>query len=224
MGKSSNPVARLLFFFEKLFGLVRDLARGYQEKKEDVTTGLYKYFNDQEKRAEFYTKLWEVMRENPVRGQSVAAVFELNMSIKESNGGTTETIKAFKGLAKCLPQTEEPVKMVVYIDEAHNLAPQNAKGQSMFDHVLKATAELSLSSAGVFFLFLSTSSRLEVLASQAALSSSARFRAPCDDLVAPFTEMPFDCHPTLVKDRIRPGLQLEDIQKFSFATRFGRPL
>ena len=112
--------------------------------------------------------------------------------------------------------------MVVYIDEAHTLDEmKNDSDSSMFDHMLKATADLY--TIPVFFLFLSTATQLEVMASQPALSSSARLRS-APDLVAPFTEMPFDCHPTLVKEAIQPGLKLEDVQKFAFIVRFGRPL
>lgn len=112
--------------------------------------------------------------------------------------------------------------MVIYIDEAQTLA-LNARGLSMYEQVLQATAKFA--PVGVFFLFISADSRLEVLASRPELRDSPRFRAAGDVLVAPFTEMPFDCHPLLAKEPIRPGMiKLEDIQKFSFAIRFGRPL
>lgn len=133
-----------------------------------------------------------------------------------------EALGSFWELADLIPDTKGKVKLVIYIDEAHTLASKTRAGASMYDHMLKATAEFA--TVGVFFLFLSTASRLEVLASQSALSASARFQLAHDSLVAPFTEMPFDCHPSLVKEPIQPGLKLEDIRKFSFAARFGRPL
>lgn len=91
----------------------------------------------------------------------------------------------------------------------------------MYDYMLKATADLY--TLPVFFLFLSTTPRLKATASERVLSGSARFRGALKP-VAPFTEMSFDCHPTLVKDAIQPGMKLEDVQKFAFIVRFGRPL
>jgi len=42
--------------------------------------------------------------------------------------------------------------------------------------------------------------------------------------IAPITEMPFDCHRSLLAG-LQPGAyRLEDVQKFSFIARFGRPL
>ncbi len=134
---------------------------------------------------------------------------------------------AFKKLAGLLPDTYSQgrtakVSMVVYIDEAHTLDQMGKRsGPSMFDHMLKATADLW--DIPVFFLFLSTASQLEVMASRPALSNSARFRRAAK-LVAPFTEMPFDCHPTLVRNPIQRRLKLEDVQKFAFIVQFGRPL
>ena len=138
-------------------------------------------------------------------------------------GATT----AFEKLAALLPDIQNKegpanVAMVVYIDEAHALDQMtNQSGSSMYDYMLRATADLY--TIPVFFLFLSTTPRLEVTASKPVLSSSARFRG-APDPVAPFTEMPFDCHPTLVEDAIQPGLKLEDVQKFAFIVQFGRPL
>ena len=146
----------------------------------------------------------------------------MNITILQSEGLQKEkTVASFKELAKLLPISNGSVKMIVYMDEAHELA-ETAMGKQFYDDVLKASTELA--DNGVFFLFLSTASRLEVLAGQALLSPSARCRVAGDHLVPPFTQMPFDCHPRLLNKSIRPGLRLEEIQEFSFAVRFGRPL
>lgn len=112
--------------------------------------------------------------------------------------------------------------MVIYIDSARNLASTIVAGTSLYEHMLAATAEFA--TVGVFFLFISTSSDTEILSSQPELSDSYRFETARGSLVAPFTELSFDCHPSLVKESIQPGLKLKEIQKYSFAVRFGRPL
>ena len=138
-------------------------------------------------------------------------------------GATT----AFEKLAALIPDNQNKkgtsqITMVVYIDEAHTLDEMtNHSRYSMYDYMLKATADLY--TLPVFFLFLSTTPRLKVRASERVLSGSSRFRGTLKP-VAPFTEMPFDCHPTLVRNPIQPRLRLEDVQKFAFIVQFGRPL
>ena len=214
-----DPEKCLLFFFKELFRLVLNLAQRFKPK--DLTKNLYEHFSDQERRIKFYTDLTEIMK-HPVCGPFLFAVPALNISVLKCDIRTEEAVASFEELARILPPSEGPVKMVIYVDEAHGLADLNTEGSSMYDHILKATA--GFASVGVFFLFLSTASRLEVLVSQATLSNSARFQAAKDFLVAPFTEMPFDCHSKLVNEGIEPGMMLKEIQKFSFAVQFGRPL
>jgi len=54
------------------------------------------------------------------------------------------------------------------------------------------------------------------------LPNSARYQnaSLTSSLVAPFTEMPFDCH----AQKITPTLKLADVQDYMFMAQFGRPL
>ena len=79
-------------------------------------------------------------------------------------------------------------------------------------------------------LFLSTASQLAILNTPESLPRSFRYEQAKPHLMAPFTEMPFDCHPSLASSdekggpSIKLGLMLEDVQDFAFMVRFGRPL
>jgi len=221
MIKVDDPVLSLLFFFKLLFDYVRNLAKAFQGT---FTQALYCYLKDRNKRAKLYTDLLEKMK--PQSRESVCIRFicarlGLNIIILQENSLTRGAIDSFMELAKLFPEDKGTVQMVIYIDEAHTLATRVKAGVSMYEHMLKAIAELA--PIGVFFLFISTSSRLEVLG-QSTLPTSARLRASHSTLIAPFTEMPFDCHPSLVQKPIQSGLELAEIQKFSFAVQFGRPL
>ncbi|PPQ94721.1 hypothetical protein CVT25_009576 [Psilocybe cyanescens] len=114
------------------------------------------------------------------------------------------------------------VSLILYIDEAHTLA--NFKigitDSTLYDAMVKAAADYK--QYRFFILFLSTSSQLRRTASPMIFTRSPHMIP--DRLVAPFTEMPFDCHPQLQDHGIKPGLVLGDIQEYSFITYFGRPL
>ncbi|PPQ89314.1 hypothetical protein CVT25_000381 [Psilocybe cyanescens] len=122
-------------------------------------------------------------------------------------------------LVRLLPGHD--LSLIVYVDEAHTLTnvPIAPPGETLYSAMIKAAAHHV--GRPFFILFLSTSSQLRHLASPAFLTRSARKSSAA--LVSPFTEMPFDCHPKLVKG-IKPGLSLEEIQDFQFIAYFGRPL
>lgn len=158
----------------------------------------------------------------------VYALPGFNISFLQDKSYSKEATKSFEKLAGLFPETQSKegkpaIAMVVYIDAAHTLGQMisHSTASSMFDHMLKAIADLS--SIPVFFLFLSTDPQLEVAMRQPGLPHLARFRG-ARRLVTPFTGMPFDCHSTLVKGAIQPELALEDVQEYSFIVRFGRPL
>ena len=114
------------------------------------------------------------------------------------------------------------VSLIMYVDETHTLAEKKPRStETLYDLMVKAAANYC--DHPFFIVFISTTSPRRALAPPAALSRSARWSDPALVLVPPFTEMPFDCHPEWHK-RIQPGLKLEEVQRFSFMVRFGRPL
>ncbi|KAJ8519125.1 hypothetical protein ONZ45_g3865 [Pleurotus djamor] len=114
------------------------------------------------------------------------------------------------------------LKILIYIDEAHTLVRDTSDAEGLvYDALTKALADCS--TAPIFTLFLSTASRAGDLAPPASVAPSARKRSQ-DGLLAPYTEFPFDCHPTLV-EKIKPNkLTLTDIRSLAFICMFGRPL
>lgn len=127
--------------------------------------------------------------------------------------------KALVDLVELLPHSN--LSFVIYVDEAHTLAdvPIEPPGKTLYDAMVKAATDFPM--RPFFILFLSTSSQLRRLADPASFRRSAWMRVA--NPVAPFTEMPFDCHPKLIKG-IKPGLSLKEIQDFRFLAYFGRPL
>ena len=118
------------------------------------------------------------------------------------------------------------LKLMIYVDEAHAISRKNLSGsvpQTLYNIMVKAFAEYHTSSC--FIIFLSTGSKAHDLAAPTFLSMSARVRqSGQEDLLAPYNEMPFDCHKDLLTPIKPNSLTLADIQKISFLVRFGRPL
>ncbi|PPQ86747.1 hypothetical protein CVT25_012384 [Psilocybe cyanescens] len=123
-------------------------------------------------------------------------------------------------IAKLKPTKDNPVSLILYVDEAHTLTELKIRttDSTLYDAMIKAAAEYC--NYRFFILFLSTSSQLRRLTGPAKASRSARRVGP--NVIAPFTEMPFDCH--LEDHGIKSGLILQGIQEYRFITRFGRPL
>ena len=121
-------------------------------------------------------------------------------------------------------QSGNPVKLMLYFDEAHVLAgrrvPNDPDGKDTYD-VLCSCFNFFLSSP-IFVIYLSTSSNISRLAPSGPLARSARARDNADALQAPVTEIPFDCSPIFP---IIPGsLGLDDVCKVEFMAQFGRPM
>ncbi|PPQ86745.1 hypothetical protein CVT25_012382 [Psilocybe cyanescens] len=132
-------------------------------------------------------------------------------------------IKELCGLIeKISPAEGDLISLVLYVDEAHTLTELKigTTDSTLYDAMVKAASEYH--NHQFFILFLSTSSELRRLVSPAKASRSAQKVA--NKVVAPFTEMPFDCHPELQDHNIKPNLLLKDIQEHRFITHFGRPL
>ncbi|KAH9475813.1 hypothetical protein JR316_0011373 [Psilocybe cubensis] len=145
----------------------------------------------------------------------------------QSHNSLTEFCNLMGKLQPTIDNKKDNVWLILYVDEAHTLTELKiAKDtdtkpvSTLYDAMVKAAT--TYFGYKFFILFLSTSSRLRRLAGPRDVARSARQFMP--ELVAPFTEMPFDCHPELQNHKIRPNLPLKDIQKHDFITYFGRPL
>lgn len=75
----------------------------------------------------------------------------------------------------------------------------------------------------LFFLFLSTTSQAGELAAPAYVVRSARKRHTGKSLIAPYIEMPFDVHESLIA-KVDETKSLSDVQSLSFLAHFGRSL
>lgn len=131
---------------------------------------------------------------------------------------------ALKALLRELPEkkldgTAEGLQLLIYVDEAHTITDNT--GESVYDALLKALTEYK--GQLVFVVFLSTAAPVGELAAPSYLASSARKRAVTKSLLAPYTEMAFDCHPSLIA-RIDDANSLSDVQSLAFVVRFGRSL
>ncbi|RXW21500.1 hypothetical protein EST38_g4358 [Candolleomyces aberdarensis] len=149
---------------------------------------------------------------------------------------------------KALDTRQIPVnhglKVVIYFDEAHtllkasyveqedeptaettktvddDLKPTVGMRKSMYHHILSVLN--TLKEYGFFAIFLSTSSRIRILAPPPSQASSARQtddRAP----LAPITEIAFDCHPDLSAG-IALNQKLSTCRSIEFMAKFGRVL
>ncbi|KAI6101678.1 hypothetical protein EDD17DRAFT_1786370 [Pisolithus thermaeus] len=116
----------------------------------------------------------------------------------------------------------EDVRILLYFDEAHELGhaiPDDKQKKTLRDVVCSTLSYFQTSS--VFTLFLSTQSSMGHFTSSTEMTQSA-WQPNAKHLQAPFTEMPFDCHPTFP---LKPGdFNLAQLQDLEFLARFGRPL
>ncbi|KAJ2936287.1 hypothetical protein H1R20_g807, partial [Candolleomyces eurysporus] len=110
------------------------------------------------------------------------------------------------------------LSIFMYVDEAHTLN-EDIGGSSVYSLMIKA---LSVFNGQSFFvLFVSTVFCDHKIVAPGRLARSHRYFAAGDKLLAPYTEMPFDCHPNFP---LSPGVKLEDIIGLSFLCMFGRPI
>ena len=176
-------------------------------------------------------KLKTYLAKDGCRGQLYREVgddFEEEFKGHTAHGDTRTRAKtALSHLVEKLPppdaRSDKAVSLLLSVDEAHTLSDLKVgpRSDSLYDVMVKVAADYCGPKYKFFILFLSTSSQLRRLAPPPRLAKGAR-QIPVT-LVAPFTEMPFDCHPRL-RNPIQPDLKLIDIQQFEFIARFGRPL
>ena len=127
-----------------------------------------------------------------------------------------------------LPQTSEcsdPVKIVIYFDEAHQLAAHESRQLNSLDrrsvYETLCSSLVELRQLPLFVIFLSTTSSISLLAPPARYQRSSRARM-AHGLHPPITETPFDCHPELPIE-LR-NVTIDSLSTLSFMARFGRPL
>ncbi|KAF8574630.1 hypothetical protein K439DRAFT_1642071 [Ramaria rubella] len=115
---------------------------------------------------------------------------------------------------------------VRYFDEAHVLAADtkplttNPDDKYLYD-ILCSCFNFFLGRS-IFFIFLSTSTSIDVFAPSFSMARSARMRDNIDALQAPITEVPFDCAP---ESLVQPYChKLDHVCSVAFMSKFGRPL
>ena len=127
-----------------------------------------------------------------------------------------------KSLLTRILDPRRKIQMIVYLDEAHTLTERisyGLEGNTLYDCLVSAFSDYA--SVPVFFLSLSTDSRMGALAPSALQGRSARSRKAGQVLIAPFTEMPFDLIPDVIQPEVYTA---REVASLSFMAKFGRPL
>jgi hypothetical protein len=114
--------------------------------------------------------------------------------------------------------------MVLYFDECHTLFNDNKPpSKSCYAALCLAltyfTESHSKDQHTIFGLFLSTNNSISRLAPPPDMAFSAR---AADNMLPPFTELPFDCHPSFPIKQYT--ITLKQSESTEFLSRFGRPL
>lgn len=151
-----------------------------------------------------------------------------------------ECLKLLEAIFDCLEVSDEnrvlkespKLQLLLYFDEAHTLTDEhstwivhNPDSWNAYEVLLSALN--SFACPQVFSLFLSTNSRMSVLAPTPGQHKSSRAKESSDHLNAPFTELPFDCHRDLPVDltiTAHKQVTSTDVSKVEFMSKFGRPL
>ncbi|KAG8733953.1 hypothetical protein FRC11_014552 [Ceratobasidium sp. 423] len=136
-----------------------------------------------------------------------------------------KSCKAFVNIIQQTRSTNDENACFVYFDEAHSLtwAVQNPNVEHERSPYYNLGTVLSkLVDSRVFFIFLSTNSRLEDFAPPPTSYPSDRV-SDGSLLITPFTEMPFDLYEDEVLDNVG-SLALENMCKIEVMVGFGRTL
>ncbi|CAA7268435.1 unnamed protein product [Cyclocybe aegerita] len=175
---------------------------------------------------DFATQWRKHLLEGGVRSELYSSVIrdvEPRFRMDLPSSAKSDAVTALQELIRRIPVAKGKAPLVVmYVDEAHELdvrAINSSRNLTLYDLFTTAVSEYP---EGFFVLFLSTVSRMRQLAPRTKLTRSNR-SVVTGDLIPPYTEMPFDCHPSLPVSSLG-DLTLKDVQDFSFIARFGRPL
>ncbi|KAF8576190.1 hypothetical protein K439DRAFT_1664731 [Ramaria rubella] len=133
-------------------------------------------------------KNWQNFEETVKEYQNQHAEFDLSHEIHIA-----------QKVQKAKRQSPEPVKLVIYFDEAHVLAadtkPLTTNPDDKYLYDILCSCFNYFLGRSIFFIFLSTNTSIDVFAPSSSLARSARMRDNIDTLQAPITEVPFDCAP-----------------------------
>ena len=149
---------------------------------------------------------------------------DLNEQMVSARKALGKLLQKIKSLTKKDDLARQRVRLVIYVDEAHELGSITSNDVTRL-HVLSRCFDRlnEFEDKSLYFvgIYLSTNSKMGMLAPAAAWFASARARSPQANLQAPITEVPFDCHP----DKVKPNsLTCADVETLEFIARFGRPL
>ncbi|KAK0205621.1 hypothetical protein DFS33DRAFT_1258736 [Desarmillaria ectypa] len=132
-----------------------------------------------------------------------------------------DTNKAYRDLIDMLKVvSKDKLKLLIYIDEAHTLAPNGPSERNNYDVLCSAMADLTGSNH--FIIFMSTTGALSLLGRPKSDQISARAIDMAAKLPAPFTILPFDVYADVRYND--PGLTFERIGSIQHLARFGRPM
>lgn len=157
---------------------------------------------------------------------------ELRDRIWKGTFGVSSFINAIyqrQGLQPPSSLSDNDVKVLLYLDEAHALAstpagsPQELGQRTLYDTFMSAFTDLS-PGRPIFLVSLSTHSHIGQLARPHGEQPSSRSMDSRVRHHAPYTELAFDC--LLNGEPIfRPGtMNMSEVSHPSFLVRFGRPL
>ncbi|CAA7268474.1 unnamed protein product [Cyclocybe aegerita] len=153
---------------------------------------------------DFATQWRKHLLEGGVRSELYSSVIrdvEPRFRMDLPSSAKSDAVTALQELIRRIPVAKGKAPLVVmYVDEAHELdvrAINSSRNLTLYDLFTTAVSEYP---EGFFVLTV-----------------------VAGDLIPPYTEMPFDCHPSLPVSSLG-DLTLKDVQDFSFIARFGRPL
>lgn len=145
--------------------------------------------------------------------------------------GWTRFSRSSNVAPKCCPPTdgETSMDLLISVDEVHALLrqpspPSNAtesadeENSDRYGSLLRAIDHLRC--LPVFFVLLSTQSRMSVLAPSHQMATSDRYIAAVPRLPVPLTETPFDCH----KDIDFSAVEFDTLSDVAHLSQYGRPL
>ncbi|CAE6434770.1 unnamed protein product [Rhizoctonia solani] len=153
----------------------------------------------------------EIVRNKPQKLEDVEG------SLKKSCGDLLELVDS--------DQSDDSNACFVYFDEAHSLTetvPDSDGGHKRNPFHNLGTVLSKLVNHRIFFIFLSTNSRIEGFDPPATHYPSERVTLG-SQLVPPFTELPFDIYDEKVLKRIE-SLTLTEASSVKVMVSFGRPL
>ncbi|KAN0074451.1 hypothetical protein V8E55_011863 [Tylopilus felleus] len=167
-------------------------------------------------RSQLYKKVIQASRE---ASRQTLNSEELKKQLRHNISNLLATLEKFCTYSSPDKKGKSRVKIMLYFDEAHELAKDIGEGKNLYDAVWSILAEFR--NGCVFTVFLSTQSSMRLLAPSRETARSSRQNKTIA-LWGPITETPFDCHPDLP---LLPGKYgLADVAMLKFMTMFGRPL